>query len=392
MGIEVTPPDVNASQADFSVAGGRILFGLAAIKGCGQQASEAICAERVRGGPFRDLYDFCGRLDPAVVNKTAVENLAKAGALDGLGGHRGALLAGAERALAAGAARLADRRSGQKNLFGGFDEAEPDAVTAAPAGLPDVPRLTDADMRAGEKEVLGYYVHSHPLAEHRDLLAAICSHSTADLGGVPAKGEVVIGGLVAALKLSNTKQARPGSTHTRYAMFDLEDMEGLVRTICWPEDYARLGESIAADAVVLVAGSIDRRVGSEETNLVVNELVSLADAWRLPARSLTVRLVEGRHGAETIDALAEIARRHPGKVPLRLVIDTATGGRVLMDADAAGMAWTPEAHRDLAGLLGPQCVRVAVGLARPRGPRDDRGPRRAGADRGGHGRAPAAAR
>jgi len=396
MGIEVAPPDVNASQADFSVAGGRILFGLAAIKGCGEQAAAAICTERERGGPYRDLFDFCGRLDPAVVNKTAVENLAKAGALDALGGHRGALVAGVERALAAGAARLADRKSGQKNLFAALEEEQPEA--AAPAGLPDAPTLSDADMRAGEKEVLGYYVHSHPLAEHRDLLDAICSHSSAELGGVKAKGEVVIGGLVAALKLSNTKQARPGSTHTRYAMFDLEDMDGLVRTICWPEDYARLGESIAPDAVVLVAGSIDRRVGSEETNLVVNELVPLADAWRLPARSVTVRLVEGRHDRETIDRLADISRRHPGKVPLRLVIETAAGGRVLMEADAASLGWSSDLERDLAGLLGPGCVRVALALARARSGRDDGGgrrdvtaSRRSGADAG-PGRAPAGAR
>jgi len=164
-----------------------------------------------------------------------------------------------------------------------------------------------------------------------------------------------------------------------------------VRTICWPEDYARLGDSIAPDAVVLVAGSVDRRVGSEETNLVVNELVPLADAWRLPARSLTVRITEGRHGRETIDGLVEVARRHPGKVPLRIVIETAAGARVLMEADAAPVAWTAEMHRDLVAVLGPGCVRAALALARPRGPRDDGGGRRAGMERG-PGRAAAGAR
>ena len=102
-----------------------------------------------------------------------------------------------------------------------------------------------------------------------------------------AKGDVVIGGLVAALKLSNVKQPRQGSTHTRYGMFDLEDMEGLVRTICWPEDYARLGEWIVGDAVVVVSGSIDRRAGSDETNLIVNDLVPIADVWNRPVRSVT---------------------------------------------------------------------------------------------------------
>ena len=373
MGIDVAPPDVNASAADFSVAGGKILFGLAAVKGCGVQASEAIAEERAKRGPFRDLHDFCGRLDSSVVNKTAIENLAKAGALDSLGGHRGALIAGIEKAMAAGAAQLADRRSGQKNLFAAFDDPQPAAVTA-PAGLPDVPPLSDLEMRSNEKEVLGYYIHSHPLAEFHGLIEAICTHGTGDLGSTKAKDAVVIGGLVAALKLSNTKQARPGSTHTRYGMFDLEDMNGLVRSICWPEDYARLGEHLQPDAVVIVGGSIDRRAGSEETNLIVNEIVPIAEAWKLQPRGVTVKLVEGEHDSATLDRLADLVRRHPGKTPLRLVIDLADGSRVLLDADRDKVQWGPAFHGDLVALLGPGCVRAPVSIGGRREEPARRGP------------------
>jgi DNA polymerase-3 subunit alpha len=366
MGIEVAPPDVNASGVDFTVSGGKILFGLSAIKGCGQQASEAICAERERGGPYRDLDDFCGRVDPSVVNKTAVESLAKAGALDSLGGHRGAILAGIERALAAGAARMADRKSGQKNLFDAFDEPAQAAAAPVPSGLPDVPPLSDLEMRSNEKEVLGYYVHSHPLAEFSGILGAVCTHGTGGLGAAKAKSEVVIGGLVAALKLSNVKQPRPGSTHTRYGMFDLEDMDGLVRTICWPEDYARLGEFIQPDAVVVVSGSIDRRAGSEETNLIVNELVPIAAIWGKPVRSVTVRVAEPGHDTSTLDRLAEIVRRHPGQTPLRLVIDLADGRRVLMEADRDKVAWSQQFLAELTDLVGNGGVRTAVTIGQKR--------------------------
>jgi len=222
--------------------------------------------------------------------------------------------------------------------------------------------------------VLGYYVHSHPLAEHQGLLEAICTHGTASLGTVPAKGEVVIGGLVAALKLSNTKQPRPGSAHTRYGMFDLEDMDGLVRSICWPEDFARLGEHIQADAVILVAGSIDRRAGSEETNLIVNEAVPLAAAWELPVKSVTVKVSEGPHDPGTLDRLAAVVAAHPGRVPLRLVLDTADGKRVLMEADRHSVAWSPALHRAIVELLGPGSVRAAVSLGgRRREPEPRRG-------------------
>jgi len=362
MGIDVIAPDVNASGSDFTVADGRILFGLSAIKGCGGQAAEAISSERGRGGRFRDLYDFCSRLDPSVVNKTAVESLAKAGALDSLGGHRGALMAGIERALAAGASRLADRKSGQKNLFDALDDT-PQAAAPPPAALPDVPPLSDLEMRSSEKEVLGYYVHSHPLAEYKDILSAVCTHGTCDLGDAKPKSDVVIGGLVGALKLSNVKQPRPGSTHTRYGMFDLEDMDGLVRTICWPEDYARLGDFLQPDAVVVVAGSIDRRAGSEETNLIVNDVVPIADLWGKPARSVTLKLIETQHDTATLDRLAAVVRRHPGVVPLRLVLELADGRRVLMEADRDKVAWTQAFHREVVDLLGADSLRAPIGLA-----------------------------
>jgi len=399
MGIDVAPPDVNASGVDFTVAEGRILFGMSAIKGCGVPAAQAILAERLKGGPYRDLDNFCGRLDPSVVNKTAVESLAKAGALDYLGGHRAAILAGIERALAAGASRLADRKSGQKNLFDALEPAPAApslaAQAAATSSLPDVPPLTDLEMRSHEKEVLGYYVHSHPLAEYAGIMSALCSHGTADLAGAKAKSEVVIGGLVAALKLSNVKQPRPGSTHTRYGMFDLEDMDGIVRSICWPEDYARLGAFLQPDAVVVVSGSVDRRAGSEETNLIVNDLVPIAEVWTKPVRQVTVKLTEPLHDIGTLNRLAEILKRHAGPIPLRLVLDLADGRRVLLEADRHTVGWSHQLHAELAGLLGPGAVRAAVSLGKARSSEGSRGENGRGGEGGRRqagGRNPAGAR
>ena len=377
MGIDVVAPDINTSGVDFTVSNGQILFGLTAIKGCGEQAALAICKERQANGPFSDLYDLCGRVDPSLVNKTAIESLAKAGALDALAGsgeHRGAILAGVERALAAGAARMADRRSGQKNLFEVFDDAPSDDQDQAASILPDVPRLSDFDIRSKEKEVLGYYVHSHPLAEYADVLGVMCSHNTSTLHAAPSKGSVVIGGLVAALRLSNTKQARPGSTHTRYAMFDLEDIEGLVRTICWPEEYARVGETIQPDSVIVVTGSIDRRVGSEETNLIVNNLLPVAEVWKQPISSLSIKLIDPRHSTHTLDSLVAILKRHPGSIPIRLVLELVDGRRVLMEADGEKVTWSHALYAELLELLGSGCVRVAMASTGPR--RDTKSRRR----------------
>ena len=372
MNIPVAPPDVNRSDVEFTARDGTILFGLSAIKGCGRQASEAIVAERVANGDYRDLFDLCGRVDGSVVNKTALENLTKAGALDSLlgeGDHRGGLFAGIERAVAAGAARMADRKSGQKNLFAAFEEAEPE-VEEPVATLPDVPPLTDMEMRSFEKEVLGYYVHSHPLAEFRGLLQAVCTHGSADVSNAEPKSEVVMGGLVGALKLSNTKQPRPGSTFTRYGMFDLEDMDGLVRSICWPEEYARLGELLVPDAVVVVAGSVDRRAGSEETNLIINEILPIADVWNRPARAVHIKVMEADHDVSTLDQLKEILLRHEGPTPIRLVIELRDGRRALLDVDGVKVTWSAGLLAELEDLLSPGAVRAQVGISTGR--REDR--------------------
>ncbi len=368
MDISVAPPDVNRSDVEFTAHEGTILFGLSAIKGCGRQAAEAIVTERSANGSFRDLFDLCSRVDGSVVNKTALENLTKAGALDSLlppDGHRGGLFAGIERAIAAGAARLADRKSGQKNLFAAFEEAEP-AAEEPVATLPDVPPLTDMEMRSFEKEVLGYYVHSHPLAEYRSILQAVCTHGSAEVGNAEPRSDVVMGGLVGALKLSNTKQPRPGSTFTRYGMFDLEDMEGLVRSICWPEEYARLGEQLVPDAVVVVAGTVDRRAGSEETNLIINEIVPIAEVWNRPVRSVHVKILEAAHDAAVLDQLKHLLTRHAGPTPIRMIIELTDGRRALLEVDGYRVAWSAGLLADLENLLGSGSVRAQAAISNGR--------------------------
>lgn len=267
---------------------------------------------------------------------------------------------------------MADRKSGQKNLFAAFEEAEPE-VEEPVATLPDVSPLTDMEMRSFEKEVLGYYVHSHPLAEFRGLLQAVCTHGSGDVSNAEPKSEVVMGGLVGALKLSNTKQPRPGSTFTRYGMFDLEDMDGLVRSICWPEEYARLGELLVPDAVVVVAGSVDRRAGSEETNLIINEILPIADVWNRPARAVHIKVMEADHDLSTLDRLKEILLRHEGPTPIRLVIELRDGRRALLDVDGVKVTWSAGLLAELEDLLSPGAVRAQVGISTGR--REDRQPR-----------------
>lgn len=360
MKIDVVPPDVNHSDPDFAVREGKIYFGLAAIKGCGWAAAEAIQAARQQGGRFTSLFDFCERLDPGAVNRTAIESLIKAGAMDSFGAKRAQWFATVDRALQAGTAAAADRRSGQLGLFG--DEEEDDDPKKAVADLPDLPEWEERDKLAKEKEVLGFYLSSHPLAQHQDTLAAYCTHTTVEAAELKHRSEVLLGGMLAAIKLSNTKNPKPGSP-SRYAMFDLEDQEGIVRCIVWPEQFARFGDLVQADAILAVAGAIDKRPGSEDANLIVNELIPLDELTARYTRGIMVRLSEETHGLKGMEMLYEILRGYPGDCQVQLLLCLTDGKRVSCQCDRVRVEINPEMRSRVDELLGPGNLRL---LAAPR--------------------------
>ena len=112
-----------------------------------------------------------------------------------------------------------------------------------------------------EKEVLGFYLTSHPLAEHEATLRTYCTHTSSQLAKLEHRTEVLVGGMLAAIKFSHTKNPRPGSTNTKYAMWDLEDLDGIVRCIIWPEQFAEFGQLVKADAILAMRATVDRRPG-----------------------------------------------------------------------------------------------------------------------------------
>ena len=354
MEVEVIPPDVNCSEPEFAVASGKIVFGLAAIKGCGISAAEAILAARRAGGPFRSLFDFCERVDPGTVNRSTIETLIKAGAFDSLAAPRAQLAAAVDRALQSGSAKAADRRSGQKGLFDDFEEDEEEDATA---NLPDVPEWEEREKLAKEKEVLGFYLSSHPLAEHQQTLATYCSHTTTEAAALKHRTDVMLGGMLSAIKLSHTKNPRPGNP-SRYAMFDLEDMDGMMRCILWPDRFVQHGEQVQADAVLVALGTVDKRAGSEEANLIVNELLALDELQSRFTRGVMIRVSEETHGLERLEQLYEILRGYPGNCELQFVIFLADGTRVPMTCEKMRVEINGEMWSRVEELLGPGNLRL----------------------------------
>jgi len=373
MQIEVVPPDVNCCEADFTVADGKIFIGLSAIKGCGRAAMTALAEARRAGGPFRDLFDLCERVDPSELNRSTIETLIKAGAFDSLGSTRAANMSVVERAIQSAAAVHADRKSGQKGLFDMLDADEP--AKQAAAAVPNLPEWPERERLLYEKEVLGFYLSSHPLAEFESTLATYCSHTTTDVAALPHRTEVILGGMLSALKFSQTKNPRPGTTNTKYVMFDLEDTAGAIRCILWPEEFAVHGELAKADATLVVRGVVDRRPGSEEANLVVNELIPLDDLARRFTRGIVVRVNEQQHAQRGLENLHEILRGYPGDCELQLVVCLADGSRAYLKSNGLRVALNAEMRARVDALLGPGNFRLIAAPPTPSPPSRNGGQR-----------------
>jgi DNA polymerase-3 subunit alpha len=296
VGVEVRPPDVNLSDADFAVVygdgephdsvHGHVRFGLKAIKGAGETAIAAIVAERKARGRFRDLFDFCDRVDLRAVNKATVEALAKGGAFDGLHGveQRAALVATIEDAIRSGQAKNEDRRVGQMTFFGDFEVAAPAAAGAdAPAtALRKVPAWDRMQALGYEKEALGFHVSGHPLDQYRDEIATFCSGNVAAVAGMPQDTSVVVGGMLTRVRAVVAKTGK--SAGQRMAMFTLADQATAIEGVLFASTFAAHGELMQQDKVVVMVARLDHTRGSPQ--LVVDRVIAIEDA----AQHLATRL------------------------------------------------------------------------------------------------------
>jgi DNA polymerase-3 subunit alpha len=346
MGIVVEQPSINSSRGDFSVADGKIHFGLSAIKGCSRGAADAIADERDRNGPYKDIYDLCNRVDSSACNRASLQALIRAGAFDCLGGKRSQYMTVLEKAIAGGVEAAKDKRSGQLNLFADLeDEAMPATVA-----LPDMPEYPEKERLAMEKEVLGYYLSSHPLAEYELTLRSFCTANAVTAKNLKHRTEVWMGGVISSIKLAHTRNPKP-DTPSKYANFDLEDLEGITRAIAWPNTYERFADVIQADAIVLARGRIDKR-GEEEFNLIIDEVLPMAEVDAKFTSGIRIRFDEEKHSQELIPRIAEILRGYPGEREVHFDLKVESGETIVVVSRKHRVSINQELRERLDDLLG----------------------------------------
>ena len=386
MKIQVLPPDINHSEMEFTVEGDKVRFGLAAVRGVGEGPCRAIAAERAARGPFRDIYELCERVDPKLLPKGAVEILIKAGALDSLGPNRPQHLMMVERATQSGANRARDKASGQKSLFGGDESTAKGKAEAPVLSLPDAADMTHAQKLSAEKEVIGFYLSSHPLLEFSSKLQLYTTHSTIELGGAPDRTDVRLSGMISSIKKAQTKKpSRNG--HTKYVNFDFEDVHGTVRCIMWPEEFSRFGEMVKSEAIAVIEGRVDRR--GREPNLIVGEMLSLDQAEKKFTDQVAIRFEQGLHGEREMQACVSILKRHPGSCDVMLFVETRDEAnanhrtRHMLMVPQCKVAATAKLADELQALMGTGAIRFLTIKKRKAGEFSGRGAARESAFSGG---------
>jgi DNA polymerase-3 subunit alpha len=313
MGIDVLVPDVNRSVAEFapdrSTEDGRraIVFGLAAVRNVGEGLVERIVAERDANGPFEDIFDFCARVDPVVLNKRTMESLAKGGGFDSLAHPRQGLCLVLEDVVDRTLERRREQDLGITSLFAVFEEEQADpGWGGTKVVIPDA-EFDKSQRLAFEKEMLGLYVSDHPLMGFEGALSRHTDSSLSDMReedtGVGDRSPVrTVGGVVTDLRRSYTKKG------DLMARFVLEDLQAAMEVFVFPKTMAEYGALIENDVILIVKGRLDTR--EEEPKIVCMEvsrpLLHRGEEdlhIKLPLGVLTDRRVEG---------LKEVLSGHPG--------------------------------------------------------------------------------
>lgn len=308
MGLEVLPPDINSGRFGFTVnTQGQIIYGLGAIKGLGEGPIQSLIRAREQGGPFVDLFDFCKRVEPGVINKRAIEALIKSGATDCFGADRAVLLASMPEAVQTAEQQNRSAASGVDDLFG--------EVSAQPASSSDV-YANYRHIRAWaiqrrlqeEKDTLGLYLSGHPISEFLPELLCITRHRIDALK--PEKGAQLVAGLIHDVRLIKSKR---GDT---IAIATLDDRSDRIEVSLFGEAYLQYRELLVKDTVVVVEGviSLDEYNGNGQLQVRARRILCLQDARREFVRALELTLHHSRLSVESLPLLARLLGEYPADV------------------------------------------------------------------------------
>ncbi|HLN93962.1 MAG TPA: DNA polymerase III subunit alpha, partial [Thermoanaerobaculia bacterium] len=346
MGIPVLPPDINESRKNFAAVGSAIRFGLAAIKGVGDQAADSILQEREKR-PFTSFTDLAHRLDPHLVNKRTLDALICAGALDSLGKNRATLASASERVVAQAARRREEAELGQTNLFAGGSDGDATDV------FREEPEWTLEEKLTKEKEVLGFYVTGHPLTKYAEDIDRFADARVQELVSKVDQTVRIAGVLVNVKKQKIKKGVNEGKTMLKAT---LEDTTGGVPVCVFASLYEKVASWIRADLPVLMTAIAREAGGSIE--LTVQDVTPLEGIRERLAREMEIRIDLTLADETLMERLKELLRLNSGTTPLALrLVRPGDFDVKLKAADSIRVTPSPRLTGQVRALTGEDSVR-----------------------------------
>ena len=360
-GIEVLPPDINASGLSFTVVGTSMRFGLGAVKNVGSGAIEAILEAR-KEGHFKSLYDFCERVDLRRVNKRVIESLIKCGAFDSTGAFRSAQMEGLEAASNYGQKIQEEKASAQVSLFGTEEVSRGNSTGGMK--LPGTPEWHDKEKLAFEKEALGFLITGHPLDRFIDDIKRLTNTDIASMVEMAEGSEVRICGIVAAFKEITTKKG------DRMGFVTIEDLTGSVEITVFSDIYAITSSLLKSDDPLLVVGKLEKgekgckvliMKGGEENNGKrfqrdrgpAGDIKLLSEARAQTTKRVSFILRTEETSTDHITLLKEVIERHPGSVPTCIQFLIPQRSRSIMPlATGMSVAASDDLRLEVERLLG----------------------------------------
>lgn len=344
-GIQVLPPDVNESDWKFTpVANDQIRFGLGALRGLGDAAVSSILETRSQGGTFSSLFDLVERADLRVVGKRSLEALVLAGACDSFG-HRAQLLGALELVMRETQLRQEERESGQVSLF---DLAAAGPIQQPEPQLPDLPRWSEAEQLAHEKEILGFFISGHPLDKHRDVVRAYERVTTATLKQFRDQ-RIELACVVTTVNRQISK--RNGS---EWGRLTVEDFSGTATVLAFGDAWGSHDDLLVQDAPVLIRGTVSGRDRDEDSPpIFLDAAVPLTSVRSNGTLALEV-LLRRDTADEVVLAALDVLRAHPGSASVIVEWDD----RVRMRSRSIQVALSDVLLSQLRTLLGPEGVRL----------------------------------
>ncbi|HAS14298.1 MULTISPECIES: DNA polymerase III subunit alpha [Idiomarina] len=283
MGLDLLPPDVNKGEYKFTVdEQQRVVYGIGAIKGVGEGPIESIIQARQEGGPFRDLFDFCCRVDLKRMNKRILERLIRAGAMDNLGPHRAALMATLEKAIRQAEQHLNAEKIGQSDMFGVLT-TEPEAVEQE---FVSVRKWSEAVWLEGERDTLGLYLTGHPINRFRKELKHYINSTLSSVTPTRKDESIAIAGLVIDIRVLTNKRGQ------RFAIVTLDDKTARMDVRLFSNEYESYQELLEKDRILWVKGEVRFDNFSNSNTMTAREVMAIEQARETYLRHIAITVTD----------------------------------------------------------------------------------------------------